>query len=604
MKRTNYIQKILSYCLIWFVFWGSFLLPIPKENIFSAEGGPLIEITTPEANASINSKTVVINGKISSDTTPSDQLTLKVFEIVNEVDPSLDITKEGTLTQSKDFSEWTFSKDFTEGTHTISFVVEDANKNTSTKTLTFTVKEPILPLGKEAGVTEQTTLTTNELTTTLADVQTAPRPYVTSIELMAYDKAPEVNQPPQDDENLAVETDDEPSVQNYLPAEDLTQVRLNSQIRLTIKESGELNYTDLLFVISSAEGEYNGHNNVPLKIISKERDAEYYYITLAPVEAWSARTTYYVSVNPAITNGEGLGIITKSLKFTTRPLKHSVDLHGGFGNNTNSCASCHSTHNGTNDKLVSGPMGNDPTGALCMSCHDGSNGPITDSYNASDEHYKSHEVSKEEGYSCASCHNPHTNWTVDDPSTTNFNEANPNKIKDHTNNSYKKSLGMTTDFTLCIRCHDGNKASNIKQYYEDQDLLASSGHNITTTEGSSLNGQMPCSDCHETHGSSNDYSLKENLGHLIKNPNGKFTQESNDVGNNLSVNDERNFCLKCHNSSVDKTIDMYGKQALYNGMSVSHQDETKACSFCHGSGDNKLQSAAHAPIKGSSLLAD
>ena len=44
--------------------------------------------------------------------------------------------------------------------------------------------------------------------------------------------------------------------------------------------------------------------------------------------------------------------------------------HGNFQNNTNSCANCHSTHNGSTPQLLmkSGEY------ELCMSCHDGTMG--------------------------------------------------------------------------------------------------------------------------------------------------------------------------------------------------------------------------------------
>jgi predicted CXXCH cytochrome family protein len=627
VKKTNYIQKIMTYCSIWFVFWGSLLLPFPKETFFLAEGGPLIEITAPEDNETINSNNVVISGRISSDATPSDQLSIKVYEIVNEVGPRLEITNQGTLTitkpESQDYSEWTFKKDFAEGIHTLAFDVEDAKGNVNSKTVTFTIEESASPsnTGTEEVPSKETAQSAEETQSALA-VQdtlsaqaaqasepepTGNRPVVTSIELMAYDSmTPEGSvldlTEPKDGtineklttafDKLPAETDVPPNENNYLPAEDLTNVRLNSTIRITIKEAGTLqNYSEPLIVLPANETDPS--KKVPLNIVPNEagdKVGDQYVITLSlpQGQTWSPSTTYQAYINPDITNDQGLKIIPKSFKFTTRPAKHSVDIHGNFGNNTNSCANCHSTHNGTNDKLVGGAIQADQGEYFCMACHDGTVASAMPDYDKDNPHFQSHENLKEEGESCVSCHNPHTSWT----------KENPNKIKNHSVYTYKKSLGLASDFTLCLRCHDGQKASNIKKYYEDETLVYYSGHNITAADGSNSKGQLACADCHETHGNSNSpYSLKGNLGNIKRNADDLFPKEP---GKTFTPEKEREFCMKCH--SAEKAVEMYGKTAAFDDTLYGHRpkDSGERCSFCHNSvisSDPKeeLISAAHAP---------
>jgi predicted CXXCH cytochrome family protein len=99
--------------------------------------------------------------------------------------------------------------------------------------------------------------------------------------------------------------------------------------------------------------------------------------------------------------------------------------HGNFQNNTNSCANCHSTHNGEDEMLLM----KDGEYELCMSCHDGTMGfydvtaasgagTFDDSHLSSSMHnvdsdltvgsapgkYLNNSTAELE---CSSCHNPH-----------------------------------------------------------------------------------------------------------------------------------------------------------------------------------------------------
>jgi predicted CXXCH cytochrome family protein len=99
--------------------------------------------------------------------------------------------------------------------------------------------------------------------------------------------------------------------------------------------------------------------------------------------------------------------------------------HGNFQNNTNSCANCHSTHNGEDDMLLM----KDGEYELCMSCHNGTMGfyNVTKGSGAGtfdDSHLSSSMHNVNSGMvigeapgkylnkstdilECSSCHNPH-----------------------------------------------------------------------------------------------------------------------------------------------------------------------------------------------------
>ncbi|MDR6121608.1 cytochrome c553 [Bacillus sp. SLBN-46] len=187
------------------------------------------------------------------------------------------------------------------------------------------------------------------------------------------------------------------------------------------------------------------------------------------------------------------------------------------------------------------------------------------------------------------------------------------------------ATGVTDDYGLCFRCHNGNKKwtdknnvehtiSNIKQYYdvnEDTDPTkgSQSMHRITAIDGSSKllksagttanDGHIPCAVCHDTHGSSNIILLKNILGFEDRQSFDALETDKNSFGV-LNDTKERQFCLSCHNGSTA----IYGVNGreLDSNLSDGHRDtDIRACSACHGLGTtpkDKALSAAHAPTSG------
>lgn len=587
MNETNYKQKLITYFVICCLSLSSSLFNIPGTTAFSASGDPLIEQLTPENEAVFETSMVEISGRISDDITLPDQLTFKVLEKLAETEEPIDIKSEGEFSfiNNGASGDWTYIREFNEGSHTLLFRVEDEDLNFTEVQYTFTVNlsvinsndsvtEEVVGAETEAVVAEPGETTTETINNTetglessaIVEMESEPvvRPFVT---------------------NLKIIPKGESNPENYLLAEDMTIVPVDASIEMIIKESGTLNFTtEEPLIIASSSGT-NVHSKEVEAGIAPTKNSDEYRVIFTPTVNLEYSTTYYVFVNPAITNDQNGRVYQRYLKFTTEPRVPSHDIHGNFGNNTNACANCHSTHTAKDEKLLGGKYGGETANNLCLACHDGTNGaPMPDHYNAKNQHFN-YTDGVEATYSCTSCHNPHTGWT----------EENPNKLKGHPETTYKKqgtAKGISTDFSLCLQCHDGGKAVNIKKYYVEGTLLAESGHKITAEDGTPLNGQLTCADCHETHGSDNLKLLQENLGNAPLAEENKFKT----VGAEWTIENERNFCLKCHNGNTE----LYGRTPVFNDQTESHQDTAKSCSSCHGAGEDireQMRSAAHAPKK-------
>jgi Doubled CXXCH motif (Paired_CXXCH_1)/Bacterial Ig-like domain len=531
MKRTNYRRRLFSYIVISCVFLSSFLLYSPADVVLSAEGDPYLQMLIPNEAAVFDGATNEVTGSMSDDSTPAEQLSLKVYEKLDSSSEPIKITKEE--------------------------MDEEENRGV----IEPPAIEPVIPV--------------TETLPTITEVEYGPRPYVVDMKII----------PP----GVADET-------GYLPVEDMTQVPLESKIMVVIKESGTLNYSQPIFVLSS-KGEIKSKEDLEGTIPQKNEDGDYIVI-FTPSSKLDPSTTYYVYVNSAITNDLGQRIFPKYFKFTTTNVYHIGDIHGNYANNTNACAYCHSTHNGETPTLEGGEYGATEDN-FCMVCHDGTNGsPMPDKYNSANKHNQHAAADAKNSDSCTSCHNPHAAWTAENPARLQSDQE-PGTSHFQTL-AYKKAgtaTGKAEDFTLCLNCHDGKKASNIKQYYEDEALLAESGHNITAADGSALNGQLACADCHETHGSNNMMLLREELGNVKAVEADKYKT----TGTAWDAINERQFCLKCHNN----TTEVYGKTGTIRVKNTEgepipgHQSaDIQSCSTCHGGTANSYMEAAHGPKKG------
>jgi predicted CXXCH cytochrome family protein len=147
------------------------------------------------------------------------------------------------------------------------------------------------------------------------------------------------------------------------------------------------------------------------------------FATLASAEEFTPTSTHPAEVEAA--DGNVTGIFVGDVDNFGKQSTHRT--HGNFQNNTNSCANCHSTHNGEDEMLLM----KDGEYELCMSCHDGTMGfyDVTAASGAGtfdDSHLSSsmHNVDSDltvgsapgkfasktgdtAELECSSCHNPH-----------------------------------------------------------------------------------------------------------------------------------------------------------------------------------------------------
>ncbi|MEH7253361.1 cytochrome c3 family protein [Neobacillus niacini] len=618
----NFKRKLISCIVIWSVVFGSLLSYSPENRVLSATGVPEITLIAPIGESVFEVSKVEFTGKILDDLTSPDKLLVKVFEQSNVPDQPIDITNEGQLifTPNEQYLEFSYTKDFSEGNHKISFISTDEDGFSTSLEKSFTVK---LSGNKvENSITTNTTSTqssTNEKIDSSTTVDTAvvsasaqivsgSRPYMANMYLIP--------------KGLAGDYRPDNVPDSYLPAEDMTKVPLDYKILIDIRSTKEFNPTQPLITFF---GESTGKEELVKKIDLDGGIKSYIYTFTPETEKLSPGKAYFVYLNPN-------ELIPRFLKFTTvsdnygnyqfeadkgNEVREKDYIHGPYSVVTNTCSFCHSTHDASNLMLKGGKYGSG-TNNLCMACHDGTNGsPKLESNYATNKHNLDPNVS------CTSCHDPHTPGTKENP-----NSFHANKGSDADKNpylTYKKAstaTGDANDATLCFKCHngrikdkdgnsidkDGNPITDIEQYYLDdtnldKKLKGQSGHNIIASidSGSKLNGQMPCAECHETHGSKNIKMLRENLGNIkIDDPENLYMSTSGEW-----ADEEREFCLKCHNNSTE----IYGKTSKFKEINevtgkliLGHQREDKEkntpCSSCHGGAKQSAVEAAHAPKKG------
>ncbi|WP_210367213.1 Ig-like domain-containing protein [Bacillus sp. REN3] len=567
------LKSYFTYCLVFFLFAGSVMLPFPNQKAFS-------ELTEGEAPADSEAATP-----------PSDSpSTTAPEEPANELSP-----EEPPVTQEPSAGE---------------SVPEESTPEVPAEETT----EPDTGSG------------TSTLTMTAASTA---RPFVTDIQIVSKDDA------------------------ISYPGADMTQVPIDAKIRVTIRDDTDLADHPLPFILND-----NDREKVDINVQRVIKENGDYLFTITPsAGSFSYSGTYYLYVDPALTDIDGNRVFPAFIKFTTQSNPHRdafyrTDPHGFYMTNTNMCANCHSTH--IENKPTIGdnkyPV-KENTENYCMACHDGTMGiPMPDKLkntNSHDEYTDGSSAPKEVQHalvsSCTNCHNPHLSWTAGNPNLLkdhfvydhdqsanpaaagvgiqdsetvlceNCHDAEtPMKKRASTNKvfHYRKDLwtaaSLQSDTPLCLKCHNAENESknpklvDIEKYYQD----ISSGHYIATTlpDGTEMQGQMPCSDCHETHGSMVLKQLRESLGNAPVADGDKFKV----IGADWTAADERTFCLKCHNGQMDlykKTPSLPETNALNEVIEGHTETSTAACSSCHSnepesSGFLKQSiSGAHAPKK-------
>lgn len=310
---------------------------------------------------------------------------------------------------------------------------------------------------------------------------------------------------------------------NVYPKQDMTQVPINTTIKVTVLDSTALNEQ---LIQNSIKLSQNGINVPGVTAYNSETKE----LTFTPSVDLLTSKKYQVFVSPlGLMDSAGNIAFPKIWSFTTvsAPLgeggeEHS-NPHGSYGNDVNTCANCHSTHVSSSPSLIGrkNPDGTTQQNFLvddyCMACHDGTVAPKSENMESTHTHNAAVNIEgKSSGSSCASCHNPHLDWSEQNPNLTQDHivythlppdPTKPDMVKPtgvisskeqlcescHESDSaerianpaveyrlfqYKKwntAIGISEDYELCLRCHN----PNFKQKYEITPDIASHYNNLT-----------------------------------------------------------------------------------------------------------------------------
>lgn len=312
---------------------------------------------------------------------------------------------------------------------------------------------------------------------------------------------------------------------DVFPKQDMTRVEINPTIKVRIVDTNELNDSQEVIdksIILSQNG-INMEGTISYMKETKE-------ITFTPKAALKPGTKYNVFISPlGIIDAAKNNAFPRFWSFTTvgsQSVEHQ-NPHGTYTNNVNTCGNCHSTHKAEDPNLLSPE--NIPgleqkeslaTDNYCMVCHDGTVvAPMPENKLTAHTHNAAVDIDgKPSGSSCASCHNPHLDWTEENPNLAQdhitykhlpSNPIDPNKPTEeisskeqlcescHENDSaekianaaveyndfeYRKSstaVGIYEDYELCLHCHNGDfkkkypKIANIASHYDNltEDML-------------------------------------------------------------------------------------------------------------------------------------
>lgn len=262
--------------------------------------------------------------------------------------------------------------------------------------------------------------------------------------------------------------------------------------------------------------------------------------------------------------------------------------HGNFQNNTNSCANCHSTHNGEDAMLLkSGEL------ELCLSCHDGTMGfydvTVASEAGVIDSHETSasmHDVASDLAVSaapgalqntstatfgCSSCHNPHgsANDRLLNEKVAGKQYANTYNVTivGYTETITKLSQvplgtkGIKLDLILDSNYDAINNATDLSglKIYKSKGIFNKSTETITQTEvyNYKLNFSEFCGACHDDYLKNREHGPKADGVH--------YTHTTNSTKSGRS-------CTACHYShGTDITLlkDTAGKTIADLSKSVA-----------------------------------
>ncbi|HJV16752.1 MAG TPA: Ig-like domain-containing protein, partial [Bacillales bacterium] len=264
------------------------------------------------------------------------------------------------------------------------------------------------------------------------------------------------------------------------PKPDMSQISINTVFRFKISDANEINDLE---IGNSLKLTRNG-TEIPVELlhydpISKE-------VIFETKEPLSRSTKYYVVISPSGVKDKAGNMAFPVLWSFTTESTPSVQLNGKnaynvnyngviiqhesphevYMNNTNICGNCHSTHAASNPNLLDQKKNSETNNGdltvdnYCMACHDGTVAPIPENSQSTHTHNADIDLEgKPNGSSCSSCHNPHSEWS----------ENNPNLIQGHITYTHDPTLPnpdkptgeISSDEQLCESCHEKDSADRI-----------------------------------------------------------------------------------------------------------------------------------------------
>ncbi|WP_312473443.1 Ig-like domain-containing protein [Neobacillus sp.] len=394
------------------------------------------------------------------------------------------------------------------------------------------------------------------------------------------------------------------------PSQDMTQVSLNTTIKIKVLDVNGLNEQK---INDSIHLSTNG-TNVPGTFYYDSKTKE---IIFTPETPLTPNTKYNVIISPlGVMDVAGNMAFPKVWSFTTvsTPLKTHQNPHGNYGNNVNICGNCHSTHEANDPNLLSAKTTTDAgqnekvaVDNYCMACHDGTVAPMPENSQSTHTHKAAVKIDgKPSGSSCSSCHNPHLDWSEKNPNLLQDHitykhlppdSSDPDQVKPtgeisskeqlcescHESDSaekianpaveyrlfqYNKSntaVGIYEDYELCLRCHN----SNFQKKYEQTPDIASYYNNLTEEikkQYENDNGQSSFSN-REISAEEKNFS-----GHIIK------AQDGSPLAGHIP-------CAECHDTHGSDNIKNLKTQLGHENPTAfeaktGEWDLTKERAFC------------------------
>lgn len=453
---------------------------------------------------------------------------------------------------------------------------------------------------------------------------------------------------------------------NFFPKQDMTQVSLTPTFSVTISDATALDEEKIDNSIKLSQNGINVDGTISYDRVKKE-------ITFTPLKALSPSTKYNVFISPlGIIDSAENGAFPRFWSFTTVGIISEThqNPHGSYANNVNTCGNCHSTHAAMDPNLLSpktatgsGQKENLAADNYCMACHDGTVAPLPE--NRLDAHTHNAAVKidgKPSGSSCASCHNPHLDWSEKNPNLAQdhitythlpSDPVDPNKPTGkisskeqlcescHENNSAEKianpavdyrvfqynklstATGIYEDYELCLRCHNGdfkkkydktadvasyynNLTEELKKQYERINGTASFSKREISAEEKNFSGHIikaqdgsPLAG-HIPCGECHDTHGSNNIKQLKTKMGHENTTTYEATTGEWDAAKERDFCISCHNGDT-AIYGVIGK-ALFDKTTGIAIDPTKTG---HNKNSTKACSDCHNdPTKNNATFAE